>query len=163
MRAILQTLFLLIAVTAHAQDAVTPGASTPADGKTTDPPTTVTADSLRLDMSKRYGVFSGNVKVEGTDFNLTSKELEVFFDSKSKVERLVAMGDVRIIQPNRETTANKADYDVRTNKILLTGSPKIDENGKIITAQEIVIDRTDNSLKTSGGKTTLKIPGGVGK
>ncbi|MEM1059162.1 MAG: LptA/OstA family protein [Verrucomicrobiota bacterium] len=133
-----------------------------APGQPTQPPTTVTSDTLRLDMDKRFGVFSGNVKVEGTDFSMDSRELEVFFDAKSKVERLVAIGEVKIVQPGRETTANKADYDVRTNKILLTGSPKIIEDGRTITAPEIVIDRNTNSMQTGGGGTKLVIPGGVG-
>lgn len=151
------------ALPAPAQPEVTPGA----EAKPTQPPTTVTSESLRLDMSKRHGIFSGDVKVEGTDFTMTARELEVFFDAGSKVERLVAIGEVKIVQPNRETTSNRADYDVRTNKILLTGSPKIIDGGRTITAPEIVIDRTDNSMKTGGdqggGKTKLIIPGGVGK
>jgi len=57
-----------------------PLASEAAENRKTKPPTTVTSESLRLDMSKRHGVFSGDVKVEGSDFTMTARELEVFFD-----------------------------------------------------------------------------------
>ncbi len=162
----LLTLFALCLLALPAWAQTSPLASEANENKKTKPPTTVTSESLRLDMSKRHGIFSGDVKVEGSDFTMTARELEVFFDDDSKVERLIAIGDVKIVQPNRETTSNRADYDVRTNKILLTGSPKIIDGGRVITAPEIVIDRTDNSMKTGGdaggGKTRLVIPGGTG-
>src|ERR1043165_393392 len=90
--------------------------------------TTILADSLQMDMGKENensAIFSGNVRVTGTDMKLTCNELRVKFGEDNKVTAIVASGAVDIIQPNSHAKAHQADYDMVNNIVLLTGAPVI--------------------------------------
>lgn len=129
-------------------------------------PTVVTSDTFWMDLSQQQGHFTGNVKVTGSDFEMTARELKVYFTPDNKIDRLTAQGDVIIVQPDRRTKSGQADYFLRENKIVLTNAPEVNDAGKIITGKEIRFYRASDRMEVEGGgggaRTRIVIPSDQG-
>ena len=110
-----------------------------------------------MDQNSHTAVFTGNVLVTGTNFNMRCQEMTVNFDKENKIDTIVAKGDVIIVQPGRITKSGLAVYHKAADEFDLTDQPIINDNGRIIAAPEIIINRTAQTLKTKG-KTRTIIP-----
>jgi lipopolysaccharide export system protein LptA len=100
------------------------------NGKLT--PVNVSADKLTYVDSDRKAVFSGTVVVgiEGGTIDadsvqtiLRSRGAQSEVQSASQLDRIVAQGNVRIKQPNREASGSQLLYTGAEEKFVLTGSP----------------------------------------
>ncbi len=118
-------------------------------------PTTITSDQFRLDMAKKEGVFLGSVEVTGEGFYLKSRELQLFFGADSKIERMIARGEVEMKQANRTTHSNQAEYILAEDKIILTESPEVIQDRNRIIGNVITIYRTANKMEIDGRSRVL--------
>lgn len=127
----------------------------------TPPPgsTIVNSDELRVDQVNHTAVFSGNVIVTGTNFNLTCEEMTVIFTKDSKIDNIVAKGSVVITQPNRVSHSGQAQYFRDEDKFVLTDQPTILDNKNQIWAPVITIFRTKQSMFTTGRTKTELVNG----
>ncbi|MDX6765677.1 MAG: LptA/OstA family protein [Candidatus Methylacidiphilales bacterium] len=132
-----------------AQNAAKP--SLPAPASDVPAGTQVASDSFRLNLEKKEGVFSGNVKVADKSFNLESEELIVYFAADNKLERLVARGNVRIkAGPTRSSTSREAEYLVAEKKIKLTGDPVVMQNQNRVTGTVITMYPDSDRMDVDG-------------
>ena len=110
-------IFLLAAIALQAA----PDAPTPL-GSSSGGPTTITSDSLDLNLGKKMGnkqgLFRGNVSVDEPRFTMTAKEMTVFFADNDAVQSLEAREDVVIKRKDgsSETWSEKAVYDMTEKK-----------------------------------------------
>ncbi len=75
--------------------------------------------------------------------------------SQSSVERIVAMGQVRLIQPGRRGTGSKLEYTANDGQFVLTGdheSPPevVDANHGTVTGQELTFASQTQAIIVSG-------------
>ncbi len=118
--------------------------------------TTVTSEQFKLDMGRHEGLFVGNVVLTAPGLKLRAPEMTVVFNEKdSKVERLVAKGGVEIEQPEKTGKATQVDYIVAEDKIVLSGSPEINQGKNKITGNTITIYRKDNRMDIDGRSRVL--------
>jgi lipopolysaccharide export system protein LptA len=98
------------------------------NGKQT--PVNVTSDRLSYGDADRKAVFTGNVLVgiEGGTINantvqvlLRARGVQGDNQSASELDRIVAQGDIRIKQPNREALGSQLVYTAAEEKFVLTG------------------------------------------
>ena len=131
--------------------------STDAIGEPAPPPgsTVITSDELHMDQATHTAVFTGNVVTTATNFKMTCQEMTVTFTNENKVDTITGKGDVVIDQPGRVTHSGQAQYFHDEDKIVLTDSPVINDNGNIISAPKIIIFRTKQSLYTEGPTKTI--------
>ncbi len=123
--------------------------------------TVITSDELHMDQVGHTAIFTGNVVVVGNNFNMKCDEMTVYFTNDSKIDNIVAKGNVVIIQPGRITHAGQAQYFRSDDKFVLTDQPVILDNKNQIEAPEITIYRTKQSLETKGRTKTTIIEGGA--
>jgi lipopolysaccharide export system protein LptA len=137
----------------HAQDA-----SAPTPGSTV-----ITSDELHVDQENHTAIFSGKVLVVGDNFNMTCQEMTVFStkDGTSKIDHIIAKGDVVIQQPGRIAHCGQADYFRDEDKFVLTDQPSIIDNKNQIEAPKIIIFRTTQQMVTEG-RTKTKLVQGIG-
>ncbi|HET7214059.1 MAG TPA: LptA/OstA family protein [Terriglobia bacterium] len=114
-------------VTSHLQPA--PPATDENKGSPPGPrPLTIRADRLDyLDAGKKAR-YAGNVVLSTGDTRIDSDRLDLYFTSAKKqgdseVERAVAEGHVKIVQPMRYAKGENAVYDAKTEKVVMTGGP----------------------------------------
>jgi lipopolysaccharide transport protein LptA len=116
-----------------------------------DQGTIVTSTRFRLDLTKKEGVFSGEVKVSDPGFELSSEELIAFFDDNNQVERLVARGKVSIVQGGkRSATSREAEYLVSDKSLKLTGDPVVSQEGNEITGVVIRMFPDGDRMEVDG-------------
>lgn len=122
-------------------------------------PITVKSNSMTADNKEKTAVFSGKVVAKQGDITIFSDKLVVSYADKSKeVEKIEAVGNVRIIQQNRTGFADKAVYESRSGLIVLTGTPRVVQGrdsirGKVITYH---VDG-DRSEVSSGGDPKARV------
>jgi lipopolysaccharide transport protein LptA len=127
------------------------GEDQPPELKTNPSATVITSEAFQLDMAKREGVFMGNVLLVGNNLKMKSSDLTVYFDSTGKqVERLVAHGNVEIEQGSRIARASQAEYIVREDKLVLTGSPELLQEKNRLTGSTITIYRSNDRMEVNG-------------
>jgi LPS export ABC transporter protein LptC len=101
----------------------------------------ITSDGpLEIDYAKSIATFQNNVKVETQDNIIYSDIMQLYFTSSgatkpsetnnplggmdSKITKIVALGNVKIVKGENLSYCDKAVYTAADNKIILTGTPK---------------------------------------
>ena len=102
----------------------------------------ITCDGpLDVDYEKNIAIFNNNVKVEKSDLTIYSDKMQVYFTPKqqnntlvqgeagaglaSSLNKIVALGNVRIIRGENTSYSQQAIYTAVDKKITLTGKPQI--------------------------------------
>ena len=100
----------------------------------------ITCDGpLDVDYEKNIAIFNNNVKVEKPDLMIYSDKMQVYFSTKqqdkvsvqspaamsSSINKIIALGNVRIIRGENISYSQEAIYTAIDKKITLTGRPQI--------------------------------------
>ncbi|MDD5247171.1 MAG: LPS export ABC transporter periplasmic protein LptC [Candidatus Omnitrophica bacterium] len=104
----------------------------------------ITCDGpLEIDYAKNVAVFNNNVKVDRQDSQIYSDIMEVYFDSSgtdeaqgsdtsdeamlsnTKIDRIIAKGNVKTVRGENITYSQEAIYSGKDNKVILSGRPKL--------------------------------------
>ena len=106
----------------------------------------ITCDGpLQIDYEKNLAVFENNVKVERPDSVIYSDRMEVYFIpgkkksepkdkeaqkgpgamSGSKIDRIVALGNVKVVRGENTSFSQEAVYSAVDQKLTLSGRPKL--------------------------------------
>src|SRR5262249_19016984 len=93
-------------------------------------PVTISADSLDYTDQDRRARYLGNVKMVTQGTTMGSDRLDVHLSQGmaapgSEVERIEADGRVRLSQPGRHGSGDRAEYFAGPGKVVLTGGPPI--------------------------------------
>lgn len=141
---LLLILFVLFApLTTYAQDDLT----------ASDEPVEVTAD--RLEASELAGtlVFIGNAEAHQGDVTIYADRLTVHFqDGQQEVERVVAEGNVRIVQLAMVATGDRADFFRQEERVVLSGNPQVSEKGSFVKGHEITLFLNEKRSVVTGGE-----------
>ena len=126
------------------------GAAPKKQGPEKEVPLHITAARLEADQTKGIVIFSGQVKAIYGDATLYSDQLQVYFKTKpespkgaakppqektdqsplgdvgaEKIDRIVAKGNVRMVQEDRVATGDEAIYYKDRDEVVLTGNPQL--------------------------------------
>ncbi|NCW26887.1 MAG: hypothetical protein EBV83_01075 [Verrucomicrobia bacterium] len=157
----LHPLFLYLCATVALQAA--PDAP-PSSGGGSGGPTTITSDSLDLNLGKKMGnkqgLFRGNVSVDEPRFTMTAKEMTVFFADNDAVQSLEAREDVVIKRKDgsSETWSEKAIYDMTEKKLILLKvgrQPKVISKDKTVFADKIILYPEEDKMLTEGASRVM--------
>lgn len=101
----------------------------------------IQSDKMRSENEGKKIIFSGNVLCTWGDLEIKSNILEVYANPVSKVSRkkatsdakqasqdldkIIAIGDVRIKKGDRKATGDRAHYDNKKQIIIITGDPNV--------------------------------------
>ncbi|PTX99744.1 hypothetical protein DB346_18160 [Verrucomicrobia bacterium LW23] len=128
--------------------------------------TKITSRRFFQDPARGVGVFEGDVVMQSPQFQVRAQRVEISFNKaqQDKVSRLIAVGKVVVVQPDRRGTADKLVYDIDTKRVELTGNAVVHEVNRVITGPLIVIDRnTDSSQVLGAGRKKIILNPGNGK
>jgi lipopolysaccharide export system protein LptA len=175
------TLLLAMAQQARAQGAVS-GVPNAMQGFTQnrDQPIQIEAARLEVRDKKKQATFINNVKVVQGDTTMTSKTLDVFYESKdqdaapasksakaapiqsstpgptgsSSIKRLEARGNVVVTQKDQVVTGDNAIFDTKTNLITMTGGVVLTQCKNILRGDRLFVDMTTgvSRVESDSGK-----------
>jgi lipopolysaccharide export system protein LptA len=135
-----------------------------------DQPIQIEAARLEVRDKKKQATFIDNVKVVQGDTTMTSKTLDVFYESKdqgttpapvsktaknapmqqsapgptgsSSIKRLEAKGNVVVTQKDQVVTGETAIFDTKTNLITMTGGVVLTQCKNVLRGDRLFVDMT---------------------
>ncbi len=113
-------------------------------------PLVITSESLEADNKRGQVTFRGNVIAE-EEFLLCSDELFLGYGDESKVDSIVATGDVRIVHGTKVSGADRAEYERAGRILVLTGNAVILECGDIVKGERIEVYLDEDRAVIDGG------------
>ena len=130
---------LALVLLPHARSAEEPTPKSPAAATAAPPlvPTVIESGTAEMVSTEKETTFTfGNgVTVTGTNLKMTCEHLEVVarrtgdpaatFGKQENFKSLVATGNVRMVQNDREATCDRAEVFPGDNKVVLSGNPKV--------------------------------------
>lgn len=102
-------------------------------------PITIKSNELSTDSRNNTATFTGKVIARQGDLTIYADKLVVHYKADGgDLDRVEAVGNVRIVQGDRLATAREGVYQSAEQKIVLTGDPKVFQgentvSGKVIT------------------------------
>ena len=113
--------------------------------------------SERLIANKKGGLvtFKGNVVARHRDGTIISDSLKVYYDGKDAVEKIVALGNVKINQQDRVGVCKKAVFYPDTKKIVMTGAPRMWKDGDVVTGKVITIFGDSDRMDVEGASIVI--------
>lgn len=109
----------------------------------------VTSERMTFDTRTQTFIFEDNVHVRHCQMTMTCDHLQVAQDANGqRIERIIAMGNVRVQQGERHIRAERAEYIDAEQKLILTGNPRAWEaqEQNELTGEEIVVFLREEKL-----------------
>lgn len=115
-------------------------------------PITIKSNEMSADNKGKTAIFSGKVVAKQGDITIFADKLVVSYaDKNGDVEKVEAIGTVRIVQLNRTGFADQAVYDSHNGRIVLTGSPRVVQGSDSIRGKVITYYVDDEKSDVSSG------------
>lgn len=115
-------------------------------------PITIKADDLKADNKGKTAIFTGRVVARQEDVTIYSDKLIIYYgDGQDEVDKIEAIGSVRILQTNRVGTGGHALYENREGKITLTINPKVTQDKDSVTGKVIIYYLDEERSEVTGG------------
>ncbi len=117
-------------------------------------PVNIISDKLDFDQKNHIALFSGNVVARQAGTTLTCSKLKIIFSPKDqKPEEIIATGrKVVLTMQNKKAQCQKMHYFASDAKIILSGSPSLDDGKNVITGEQIIFFVNDDRSVVKGGK-----------
>ncbi len=121
-------------------------------------PVKISSDKMNYDQGRNTVIFTGNVHVDRSDFELWSDKLTVFMqasigpDASKDIEKLLAEGNVRIKRDKQSGTSGKATYWTKKGIIVMEGNPVLKDERGTITGEVITYYVQENRGVVQGGE-----------
>jgi len=128
--------------------------------------TTVRADEMDFDFKEGKILMEGNVIVKDNKMTIRSNDMTVFLTSDNKLKKVIADGNVRIVNPEEHRTANSghAVYEVKEGTVVLTDNPRVEMNNNTLeNAKKIIFHRDSERVETVGSGTKLHFTNSKGQ
>ncbi|KPA23450.1 LPS-assembly protein LptD [Shimia sp. SK013] len=119
-------------------------------------PVEVTADSLSVNQNDGSAIFSGNVKIVQGEMHMTANKVNVHYSTGTVgIARLIAEGDVLLVQGTDIAEAEKAEYSIEDGSVHMTGNVMILQENTSISADEMTVDLKSNTAEMHGRVKTI--------
>jgi len=122
-------------------------------------PIVISANELSFNSSEKLAIYKGNVVAQRKDVKIYSDEVRIYFDEKNKIKKIIALGNVKIIdKKGRFALSNVATYYVDAEKIVLSGDAKIQQDSNALESEEIVFYLKNKKVEATGSVKTIIFP-----
>jgi lipopolysaccharide export system protein LptA len=126
-------------------------------------PVNITSQRLEAEYEQKRITFIGDVVARQKDFTLYADRLVLFINEEGKdIEKIVALGKVRMVQGGKTALCREATYYHREGKLVLGGAPVIREGDSSVKGTSITSSVNEQKTVTEGdtkrgGRVTITI------
>ncbi len=126
-------------------------------------PVKITSDIMTFSEQKKEAVFTGNVYVKHPDFQIWSEKLVGHLAAKTtakaenpmgELEKVVALGKVKILYSNKEGFGEKVTFYTQKEMIVMEGWPRIKDGKNSLSGKIIRLYLRENRSEVVGTKHT---------
>jgi lipopolysaccharide export system protein LptA len=115
-------------------------------------PIEIVADRLSADSIKNSVTFEGNVVAKQGDVTLHADRLFAEYSrSAGVIEKILAEGNVRAIQEDKEARAARAMFYNLEQRIVLSGDANLTQGGNTVNGETVTIYLRENRSVVTGG------------
>ncbi|AJE03004.1 lipopolysaccharide transport periplasmic protein LptA [Geobacter pickeringii] len=124
----------------------------PPAGERGKEPITIKSNELSTDSKSRTATFTGKVTARQGDLTIYADRLVVHYKQEGgDVDRVDAIGNVRIVQGDRLATAREGVYLSAEQKIVLSGDPKVFQGENTVSGKVITYFVNEEKSVVTGG------------
>ncbi|RKH50761.1 hypothetical protein D7X96_10805 [Corallococcus interemptor] len=148
------------ATTAPAAPA-TPATPPPAPGTSLAPtglrnPVDLSADHVTGD--RNQAVLTGNVVVKHQTMDIRCDKMTGYYNATRQVTRVVCAGNVRAVDGDRQARGERADYDVPSGVLVVTGSPEARQGNTYLTGTKVRLVLGNERLEVENARILVDSP-----
>jgi len=113
---------------------------------------TITSDRMEMNWSENIAIFIGNALLVDEDGKVEANRMEVFLvtseedENKEDIEKVIAIGNVKITTPERRTKSGKAVFHKKEDILILYDNPKVWREGTCFTGGRITFDLKKDTM-----------------
>ncbi|RKH87986.1 hypothetical protein D7Y21_16665 [Corallococcus sp. AB045] len=142
-------------------DAGTPAAPPPAPGTSLAPtglrnPVDLAADHVTGD--RNQAVLTGNVVVKHQTMDIRCEKMTGYYNATRQVTRVVCAGNVRAVDGDRQARGERADYDVPSGVLVVTGSPEARQGNTYLTGTKVRLVLGSERLEVENARILVDSP-----
>jgi lipopolysaccharide transport protein LptA len=115
----------------------------------------ISSDHSQWRFSEQTAIFTGHVRVTRGDTLLTCQTLTVSLGDGEQIRDAVASGSVVVSQAGRRAEADQAVLDGATGRVVLTGSPALQQARRTLAGERIIIWLDDEKVDCQQCTLTL--------
>ena len=126
-------------------------------------PVNITSQRLEAEYEQKRITFIGDVVARQKDFTLYADRLILFINDEGKdIEKIVALGKVRMVQGGKTALCREATYYHREGKLVLGGAPVVREGDNSVKGKSITYSVNEQKAVAEGdtkpsGRVTITI------
>jgi lipopolysaccharide export system protein LptA len=116
-------------------------------------PIEIRADSFAADNQTRVAVFTGHVVAVQGAATMTCDVMEIRYaegGGDDRIEKVIARGNVVLVQEDKRATGNEATYDGRARTVVLTGDPEVWQGADHLVGKSITFFVDEDRVAVSG-------------
>jgi lipopolysaccharide export system protein LptA len=120
-------------------------------------PTVITSESLTINKKENRAFFKGSVVAKREDMIVFADTMLVYYDETgSRIKRLEADGNVKVIRGEKTIISQKAVYIAEDDSITFTGDPVAMDGKNMIKGDKIIYYISEDRSVISNSKVFLK-------
>ncbi len=125
-------------------------------------PVEITADQLDVSQKAATAIFKGHVLVVQGGLKLSSDSLTVEYvaGDQSKIDRLIASGNVLLSTPAEAARAEAAIYSLTTSHLDMTGHVVLTQGSNVMSGEKLSVDLKAGTGRMDGRVKTVLKPAG---
>jgi lipopolysaccharide export system protein LptA len=117
-----------------------------------DQPIQIKSNELSSDTSGKVATFSGSVVARQGDVTIFCDTLIVHYDAEeSDISKVEALGNVRIVQGNRQGFSGRAKFDNQAGTIVMEDNPKVRQGSDTVSGKVITFYLNEDKSIVTGG------------
>lgn len=121
-------------------------------GIRSDQPIQIKSNQLSSDGGGKVATFSGSVVARQGDVTIYCDRLVVHYgDQERDISRVEALGNVRVIQGNRQGQAGRALFDNKAGTIILEENPRVSQGSDTVSGKVITFFLNEQKSLVTGG------------
>jgi lipopolysaccharide export system protein LptA len=118
---------------------------------------TMTIKAGSFSRGGNIAVFHDDVRIADARGKMSCDLVTIVTGASNQVQRIIAQDQVRIEQQDFVATGARAEYNVATGLVHLTGSPELVSADKSLRADAFIINRNENTFSVSPGRYRIQM------
>ena len=110
----------------------------------------INSDKLIIRDNPLSSEFIGNVYARNDVNHFWGDKILIDYDDNKKIKIITIIGNVKIKRYNEEVTGDKAVYNLKSEKIKVSGDVMVIKDGNILNGNELIVDLINSTSIIKG-------------
>lgn len=116
----------------------------------------ILVEANKMEYEKDSIVYTGNVKATRGQSLLKADKLIVYLDESKKANRIEAIGNVSYAEGIRKGKADRAQYDLKSEVLILIGNARVEEGPNFVEGDEITYYKKEDRAIAIGKNSKVR-------